>query len=118
MLRRHALAAIAGLAVITPIDARAADPLPTVTYKLLPAALSLEAAQAALVACKTQGYNVTVSVVDRLGLSQNSHRRRRCEPDRPDACAAQGLHLRAAAHHDRRIEPARVGAGRVQSAPV
>jgi uncharacterized protein GlcG (DUF336 family) len=70
MLRRYAFAAVAGLAAITSIDARAADPLPTVTYKLLPAALSLEAAQAALAACKAQGYNVTVSVVDRLGLTQ------------------------------------------------
>jgi uncharacterized protein GlcG (DUF336 family) len=47
-----------------------AQGLPTVTYKLLPAALSVEAAQAAVATCKAQGYNVTVSVVDRLGLQQ------------------------------------------------
>lgn len=68
MVKTYALAA--GLAALTCLEARAADPLPTVTYKLLPAALALEAAQAALGACKTQGYKVTVSVVDRLGLSQ------------------------------------------------
>jgi uncharacterized protein GlcG (DUF336 family) len=70
MLRRYAFAVVAGLAVLTSAEARAADPLPTVTYKLLPAALALEAAQAALATCKAQGYNVTVSVADRLGLSQ------------------------------------------------
>jgi len=70
MIRFPALAAAAGLVALTGINAIAADPLPTVTYKLLPAALSLEAAQAALAACKAQGYNVTVSVVDRMGLAQ------------------------------------------------
>jgi uncharacterized protein GlcG (DUF336 family) len=70
MLNRCAFAVVTGLAVLTSVDARAADPLPTVTYKLLPAALALEAAQAALAACKAQGYNVSVSVADRLGLSQ------------------------------------------------
>src|SRR4051794_10877644 len=70
MLCRCAFAVVTGLAVLTSADARAADPLPTVTYKLLPAALALEAAEAALAACKAQGYNVTVSVADRLGLSQ------------------------------------------------
>jgi uncharacterized protein GlcG (DUF336 family) len=67
MIRTTALALMAALASF---DAMAADPLPTVTYKLLPAALANEAAQAALAACKAQGYNVTVSVVDRLGLQQ------------------------------------------------
>src|SRR5262249_2162389 len=70
MIRFPALAAAAGLVVLNCSNAMAADPLPTVTYKLLPAALSLEAAQAALAACKAQGYNVTVSIVDRLGLTQ------------------------------------------------
>ena len=68
MIRSCALAL--AVTALTGLDAMAADPLPTETHKLLPAALSLEAAQAALAACKAQGYNVTVSVVDRLGLSQ------------------------------------------------
>jgi uncharacterized protein GlcG (DUF336 family) len=70
MIRSRALAAAAGLAALTAAQAMAADPLPTETYKVLPAALSLEAAQAALAACKAQGYNVTVSVANRFGLVQ------------------------------------------------
>jgi uncharacterized protein GlcG (DUF336 family) len=66
MIRTYALAA--GLAAFTGCHAFAQ--LPTETYKLLPVALSVEAAQAAMAACKAQGYNVTVSVVDRLGLQQ------------------------------------------------
>jgi uncharacterized protein GlcG (DUF336 family) len=69
MIRLTALAAATCLATLTGTAAMAQG-LPTVTYKLLPAALSVEAAQAALAACKAQGYNVTVSVVDRLGLQQ------------------------------------------------
>jgi len=67
MIRTCALAAC--LAAFTSIGAMA-QPLPTETFKVLPAALSLEAAQAALAACKAQGYSVTVSVVDRLGLTK------------------------------------------------
>ncbi len=70
MIRYSTLAAAAGFALIAGINPLAAQSLPTVTYKLLPAALSIEAAQAALAACKAQGYNVSVSVVDRLGLQQ------------------------------------------------
>ena len=70
MVRRFVLATAAALAGITGFDAMAADPLPTETYKVLPTALALEAAQAALASCKAQGYNVTVSVVDRMGLSK------------------------------------------------
>lgn len=70
MTRTCAIAAAASLALLSGINPLAAQSLPTVTYKLLPAALSIEAAQAAVAACKAQGYNVTVSVVDRLGLQQ------------------------------------------------
>ena len=72
MTRTCAIAAAASLALLSGINPLAAQSLPTVTYKLLPAALSIEAAQAAVAACKAQGYNVTVSVVDRLGLQQIS----------------------------------------------
>jgi uncharacterized protein GlcG (DUF336 family) len=70
MSRSYAFAAVAALSIISGCDAIAQSALPTVTYKLLPAALSVEAAQAALAACKAQGYNVSVSVVDRLGQQQ------------------------------------------------
>jgi uncharacterized protein GlcG (DUF336 family) len=65
MIRTCVLAA--GIAALT---TSAMAQLPTVTYKLLPAAIANEAALAALAACKQQGYNVSVSIVDRLGLQQ------------------------------------------------
>jgi uncharacterized protein GlcG (DUF336 family) len=67
MIRCYALTAAAGLAALTSINAWAADPLPTESHKVLTAALALEAAEAAVAACKTQGYNVTVTIVDRTG---------------------------------------------------
>jgi uncharacterized protein GlcG (DUF336 family) len=68
MIRSYALAATAVLVALGGTNARAADPLPTETHKVLTAALALEAAQAAMAACKAQGYNVTVTVADRMGL--------------------------------------------------
>jgi uncharacterized protein GlcG (DUF336 family) len=67
MIRSHALALAAGLAVSTGINAWAADPLPSETHKVLTAALAVEAAQAAIAACKAQGYNVSVVIADRTG---------------------------------------------------
>jgi uncharacterized protein GlcG (DUF336 family) len=67
MHRFSALAAAAGLAAFTAGNALAADPLPTESYKVLTADLAVEAAQAAIAACKAQGYAVTVTVADRLG---------------------------------------------------
>src|SRR5260370_26561981 len=67
MIRSYALAATAVLALAS-TSARAADPLPTETHKVLTAALAVEAAQAAIAACKAQGYNVTVTVADRTGM--------------------------------------------------
>ena len=62
--------AAAFLALLAPVAARAADPLPTETHKVLPVALAIEAAQAAMATCKAQGYNVTVTVADRTGQTQ------------------------------------------------
>jgi uncharacterized protein GlcG (DUF336 family) len=45
-----------------------AESLPSQTYKVLTAALAVEAAQAAVAHCKAQGYNITVTVADRTGL--------------------------------------------------
>jgi uncharacterized protein GlcG (DUF336 family) len=66
MFRRHTLAAAAALAALTGNTAFA-DPLPSETHKVLTAALAVEAAQAAIAACKAQGYNVTVTIADRTG---------------------------------------------------
>jgi uncharacterized protein GlcG (DUF336 family) len=68
MIRSCVLAAAAGLAAFAAVDASAADPLPTETHKVLTADLAVEAAQAAMAACKAQGYNVTVTVADRTGM--------------------------------------------------
>jgi uncharacterized protein GlcG (DUF336 family) len=67
MIKTCALAATAVLTAFTSINAWAADPLPTESHKVLTAALALEAAEAAVAACKQQGYNVTVTIVDRTG---------------------------------------------------
>ena len=70
MIKTHAIAATAVLATLTGGNAWAADPLPTESHKILTAALALEAAQAAVAACKQQGYNVTVTIVDRTGATK------------------------------------------------
>jgi uncharacterized protein GlcG (DUF336 family) len=67
MSRSCALSAVASIALFTGIAAVAAEPLPTETFKILPAALAVEAAQAAIASCKAQGYTVSVSVVNRVG---------------------------------------------------
>ena len=48
MIRSSALAAITGIALLGSINAVTAEPLPTETFKILPAALAVEAAQAAI----------------------------------------------------------------------
>jgi uncharacterized protein GlcG (DUF336 family) len=68
MVRSYALAAAAGLAALCGTNAFAADPLPTETHKVLTADLAVEAAQAAIAACKAQGYHMSVTVADRTGL--------------------------------------------------
>jgi uncharacterized protein GlcG (DUF336 family) len=67
MIRSCALAAIAGIALSSSISLVQAEPLPTETFKILPTALAVEAAQAAIASCKTQGYNISVAIVDRAG---------------------------------------------------
>jgi uncharacterized protein GlcG (DUF336 family) len=66
MMRSSALGAAALLAALTSSSVWA-DPLPTETHKVLPAALAVEAAQAAIAHCKAQGYNITVTIADRAG---------------------------------------------------
>ena len=67
MIRSGALAAIACIALFGNVSLATAEPLPTETFKIFPAALAVEAAQAAIGSCKTQGYNVSVAIVDRAG---------------------------------------------------
>jgi hypothetical protein len=57
-----------GLAALTSTNAFAADPLPTESHTILTADLAVEAAQAAIGACKAQGYGVSVVVAGRDGM--------------------------------------------------
>src|SRR5215469_9486094 len=66
MIRSRTLA-IAGIALFGSVGVVPAEPLPTETFKVLPAALAVEAAQAAMAACKAQGYAISIAVVDRTG---------------------------------------------------
>jgi uncharacterized protein GlcG (DUF336 family) len=68
MIRSYAIAAAAVFVALASTNARAADPLPTESHKVLTAELAVEAAQAAMAACKAEGYNVTVTVADRSGM--------------------------------------------------
>jgi uncharacterized protein GlcG (DUF336 family) len=63
---RYAIAAL-----VLPLGAPAlADDGATVTYKSLSPDVALEAAQAALKQCRTDGFQVAVAVVDRFGQPQ------------------------------------------------
>ena len=68
MIRSHATAAAAVLIALASPNAGAAEGLPSETHKVLTTELAVEAAQAAIAACKAQGYNVTVTVADRGGM--------------------------------------------------
>ena len=67
MNRVNLLTAATALGALTSLTAWAAETLPVESHKVLSAALAVEAAQAAIAACKAQGYNVTVTVADRIG---------------------------------------------------
>jgi uncharacterized protein GlcG (DUF336 family) len=68
MMRFHAIATAASFAALGSINAFAADPLPIETHKVLTTDLALEAAQAAIAACKSQGYAVSVVIAGRDGM--------------------------------------------------
>ena len=70
MIRSCALVVATAFATFTGVNAFAADAVPTETFKVLTVDLALEAAQAAIAACKAQGYAVTVTVADRLGAQK------------------------------------------------
>jgi uncharacterized protein GlcG (DUF336 family) len=59
--------AIAGAMILGGVAGAEAQSLPTAIAKYLPLDLAIEAAQAAMAACKTQGYDVSVAIVDRAG---------------------------------------------------
>jgi uncharacterized protein GlcG (DUF336 family) len=67
MTRFRASAPVACIVLLTSVTLVPAEPLPTETFKILPVALAVEAAQAAIATCKQQGYIISVSIVDRAG---------------------------------------------------
>jgi len=64
--RKTVLASLLAAALCAP--SQAAEPL--VTFKALAPGVALELAQAAMAACRDQGYQVAVAVVDRMGVMQ------------------------------------------------
>lgn len=57
---------------------------PLVTFRSLSPGVALEMAQAALKSCQTQGYQVAVAVVDRMGVTQVVLRDRYAGPHTPE----------------------------------
>ncbi|MFC1775954.1 heme-binding protein [Pseudomonadota bacterium] len=55
-----------------------------VTFKSMSPATALELAQATLASCSAQGYQVSVAVVDRMGIAQVMLRDRYAGPHTPD----------------------------------
>ncbi len=64
---KSCLFAAAATASVLVSGAYAAESLPMETFKILPAKLVVEVAEAAIASCKTQGYNVSVTITDRVG---------------------------------------------------
>lgn len=77
--------AIALVAAGLTVPLHAEDTL--VTFRSLAPDVALEMAQAALGSCRDQGYQVTVAVVDRMGVPQVVLRDRYAGPHTPDTAA-------------------------------
>jgi uncharacterized protein GlcG (DUF336 family) len=75
------------LALLISPAAQAADA--THTIKLLTPETALKAAQAALKSCRDRGFQVTVAVVDRMGVVQVLLRDRFAGPHTPDMASAK-----------------------------
>jgi uncharacterized protein GlcG (DUF336 family) len=79
---KRLLLGIAILAVVAPSVGARAEGL--VTFKTLSPDLALELAQATLEACRKEGYQVAVSVVDRFGILQVTLRDQLAGPHTPE----------------------------------
>ena len=67
----------------------AAADAPTFTVKVLTTETAIRAAQAALIKCRKDGFQVAVAVVDRAGVVQVVLRDRYAGPHTPDAAVAK-----------------------------
>jgi uncharacterized protein GlcG (DUF336 family) len=77
------LAVLLAAAALSSASIRADDP-PLVTYKSLSPEAALELARASLTSCSGLGYQVSVVVVDRMGIAQVMLRDRYAGPHTPD----------------------------------
>jgi uncharacterized protein GlcG (DUF336 family) len=68
LLAKHWARAVAGVATLLALSVNAADS--TFTTKSLTPEAALKAAQAALARCRADGFQVSVAVVDRSGITQ------------------------------------------------
>jgi uncharacterized protein GlcG (DUF336 family) len=75
-------ATTAGLLVSCPLSL--ADDASFASFRVLKPELALKAAQAAMVDCRKEGYQVAVSVVDRFGIVQVTLRDQLAGPHTPD----------------------------------
>ena len=78
---------VAGIALATAGAASAQDA--TFNVRLLTPDTALKAAQAALARCRTDGFQVAVAVVDRMGVGQVLLRDRFAGPHTPDMATAK-----------------------------
>jgi uncharacterized protein GlcG (DUF336 family) len=78
------LGVLSWLLVAGVIDVAKAEETSFATYRMLKPELALEAAQAALTACREKGFQVAVSVADRSGIVQVLLRDQFAGPHTPD----------------------------------
>ena len=76
MIRSRTLAATAGgLAACSSIDGVAANPLPTETFKILRAALAVEAAEAAIASCEGHATVLTLPTQPKTAAEAGAQQR-------------------------------------------
>ena len=82
MVKSRSMVRLTGLALLLPACAFAQQPM--VDIKMLAPETALEIAQASLAECRSQGYQVAIAVVDRMGVPQVMLRDRLAGPHTPD----------------------------------
>jgi uncharacterized protein GlcG (DUF336 family) len=113
--RVPALAGMATLAcILASVDARAAEG-GTFSVRMLTPETALKAAQAAMAKCRAEGFQVTVAVVDRSGVTQVVLRDRFAPPHTADTAqrkAATAINFKMPTSQlDREVQPGRPTAG-------
>lgn len=68
-MKRFQKIIVLSFAILTPLSVLAAGDLLS-TFKALKPEVALEVAQATMIACREAGYQVSIAVVDRSGITQ------------------------------------------------